>query len=586
MSIDEQLRDTLTQRAATYDISVSPPETIAKTATRRSWRNKGLSTVGVISLLAATVLTIGNGGTEDTSESIFAGLASESSIAPEPSTIIPVEDGFVGVAMVQDEPVSFSYASQIGTAVFATSPDGSEWTSVDGDGLVSRAVVKLDEHDGLYYAVGTRDDEDGNTYAYVARSKDLNQWEEFPLEPDATLAPSLDGWRFDISPKEIVANDGGIFVQLDRFGLPDLDSIDLPDGEPCRMIITGQSVQFRICGTNEVVTATLDNEVSAFSLQDPFEPEPSLHHSALSDALSFSQVELPAATRYVRSTHIYPTDSGIGTTGRIFAETTDGISWTQGYEPNTDSSLVAARGSERLQVSGGVPHARYSPDWSPNDENWVRVDLETVPSATPPPKPSASGVTFSLPTTTTAAVAGEAGWVIVTSENHLPTEMSMPVRPEDAQVESFDFAFAPKPSPILIAIGDYAFDGTFPWGPATLLDADGVAVLSWEGFEAESPWTNNSSVDLSDRNELEFSLNGEVIAATPLGEWMTALPSGDPFGQVSTVHFSANGTDFVVLDSFDGMAWDIAVGDDEVVVGAMDGRMVTTKRYEVNPSRE
>lgn len=545
MIVDEQIRDLVNGEIHTIQLpELAPVDDIGRTVTRRRRRRSVVGSVATIVVLLALVAAVGT-RIRPQPQDVFADTSNPDGT---PSYVHARPDGtFVGLAL-RDRADSAT-ADGNPEFVLVSSLNGSDWTQV-GDGQIFVGLsFMFTESDGVVHLVGTR-------AAAAANSQQGERWpvdQPLPLPDEIMYATSsdLEDWAERSYPMpddlagqmQIVEGLGalGDGVAALFMGFP--QPLTRLDDDICSAGRDGTARTYRVCGESEII-------------REPFEAE------FVPSDLPFGRITLlridsggigeiapptwPDLLSNLPRPSLYETESGIGVTGYQAYETTTGSDWDMlsvGFARNT---IMASRGEERVfrvmaptfvstsagtEVQGSV--MSYSSD---GGATWEPIKLEMDRSLGEP-----QGPTFQ------SLQAGGAGWVAEVVRMNTTSV-------DGVRVDATSFE---------IQQDGYVLSGALPFGAAELRDAAGEVVRSWDVFEVHNPLWSGLEIDGLDVVVLDEQTGNRLVTFSP-SQWQAVADRDFPL--VSELLFSANGTDWEIIDTAAAFSRVLAIGNEEVIV--------------------
>jgi len=573
MNTDTLIRETLTNRAESYDLSLASVGEIAGAAGRRTRRSRLAG--GATALTLAALMIVGIGFAHRSAEPstlMFAGIDSAGS-AETPTTILATDDGWLGATLVfADERAT---QAEVGEVYLATSTDGESWELAQPTGVTSAsATFALDEHDGRYWLAVS----DGTVQ--LAFSDNLIDWQRVALPAEAIeFSRELRaGWLRTITPAKLVASNAGIMLKIDAAESPDFEAlIGRKLDNVCDLRWHVAYTEARVCGMSEF--ERYDAPESTELIQ-PRGGDSNLVFSADGETFAVFSLDTGSTTRlpYSSGQRLYETDDGFGLADYLLSESIDGTSWArfdaEALERLTSPSFAAMRDGQRLAASESFAAPEAEVLLSDDGKLWTThslgelVDLRD-PSDRPaePPTYDERGArpAFTPQFTITSLVSGDAGWAVAGWTRSSDGRDFMPMQ-------------AHETAPLSVTVGDYTLTGTLPAGPAELIDADGVIVREFDAFEPRTPWRTGVNDDGADLNFVDDQ--GDTIVSISIADWRDQVNPGDA-AWTYLVLFSPNGADWSKIHEGSEVLADVSVGDDEVVIATRTQQGTASQRIAV-----
>ncbi len=554
MTSDAAIRSALERRATYFE---PPPPTgiehIVGSGSRRQRRSR--LNGALVTLIVAVLVSVGVGSVlrDSPDDSVFATQTTEDAFADENLELVHVVfDGERYVGLASDGDYQPDWAGHASLAV-ATSADGDSWQRVVGSPIFTGNGVTLAEHGGRYVVVLTRAVAPSQAPAsevtqelVMATSDDLVEWRE-QREP---LPAELVAQGETLRPVSVVVANAGVLIETQSVpaGLLDLDeqleALGYDIDNLCDFVWESSTARFRECGTAEKIRVYLDTE---FARSVPFEQH--LFFAGTDGPLAEIQ---PPTEDYWRPRAgrplIYATATGFGLQGPDNYESDDAQEWTLVQTRGEQGAMIAARGPDRVFRSS-FPVARFGPDdplWGmafrSDEGEWEEIDLGVLYGAQPDAPRWFSGLQ-----------SGPAGWTMIAQRSPMSRPDVLGVYRDRTGASDFT----------MTSTSGHVLTGSYPFGPATLVDAEGTALQSWQQLEVENPEWSGLRIDRSGVSVLD-NVTGEAIVTFTLRQWSALV---EPLGLLEyDLLFSADGRNWEMLETYLTLPRVLAIGDDELVV--------------------
>lgn len=557
--MSDHVLERLSERAESIDIDrLAGLQATTTRGARRTRRNRTLAFLGSFAVLVGLAAGVGTTLREPDTQNVFAGTE-------DTETLMPVDVAFVDGKYIGVARIGEWRPSQLSRYVVAESTDGLAWNAVEDAPAFEAAGAAFAVHDGdaVLVAVELAESEGDDRSADGTQAKDAalvtyrsalsladgaeNVWVEqrqaLPLQVDA---------QNTLFAQDLVANDAGLLGSItvwpSNWSALDQHVTELGYDldELCDSTWGGDRVTFRVCGTSDRQTVDLEvprstSAAGAFETHLVFAP-PGGDFRVIEPDLGLS---VPMQSR--RPTiFALPNGFGLNAGAQVF-ESVDGATWTAIDTREEQQAMMASRGDETVYVSQfGV--RRFGPDdpvWGggfrTGDGEWQQIDLLQVTDDVPQHR------SFNQLT------ASDAGWVVA----------AYLVPDERFNVEGVERRRSGRSDFTLTATDGSVLTGTTPVGPATLVDAEGSELYTWEQLEVGNPAWSGFDVSTDGVQWIDQE-TGDVAASFSLLQWTAVLSPNDV--SATQFYFSADGREWTVIDQSLTSSTLLAVGENEVVV--------------------
>ena len=498
---------------------------------RRPVGRRTLGAIVTIVVVIAATVTVALSRDTDRPNAVFEPRIDTSF---SPSFVAAFDDAFVGLSPVDDARSQWWVV---------TSRTGSRWSPAQDAPVIEAESVLIGQHNGVVQIVGFGGSglAGGSPTIDVFRSNDMQNWQRrshavpdwMQLDVDSLTLTDVSFVRNSVvvlgvrSPMqqhvdEVIATFGADRAVCESYGFDSRTTV-------------------RVCGSSERLQ--FDRRAA-----EPFRRGYVLFGL---DESGVFPVELPDPVGvnlvgFGRWRTLYQTQDGVGVADRRNFESLDGRSWTQRELAGPLGAMVAGRGDEQVYTmpfsvsrygpEDPVKTAGYSAD---GGATWVDVRLDLVPDGAGAP-PGFRDLS-----------ATAAGWAVVATR--LSEEP-----PTIAGVE-FD---AEDPAAFSVTADGFVLRGRVPFGPAQLLDANGMIVRSWDHLETSNLAWSGIEQDGGDIVVLD-EITGRRIVTLSAEQWSAAASGGRG---LSTLLFSPDGVSWRPLRSSAAGLRILAMTDDAVLI--------------------